>query len=175
MLRNPPLLTPHFNIRKAKDTTQRHIKFTVGEMEAPCVRLTSLPQEVFTQMTESLSRQEILKLMLVCKDAYIMTESALYRSVSIKDKTTLTKLSRVLASKPYLCRAVRQYRVTGEAPWWCLDMLDSFPCLECFVFRPLFSATAPPEYTTHMMKKIAAGEWIPPTLKRCRSCTSETP
>ena len=132
--------------------------------ERPSVALDSLPWEMLNEISDYLDRKEILALSFVCKNLGALAERALYTVVKVWDKVDITSHTRIFASKPYLLKIVRKYRVGWHAPWWSLDLLDSFCFLREFVFRPGDLAQGD---AMRMVRTLSAGAWIQHSLRRC--------
>ena len=126
-------------------------------------RITSLPREVFIEITDRLPLPDLSALLSVSRTVHSMAEPALYRSITIKSKPTFTGLARALTAKPHLRDMVRSFAVGRSAPWWSLDLLSSFTSLQEFEFE-MDSL----EQKVYMIEELARGGWIRPTLKRCR-------
>lgn len=126
--------------------------------------LSCLPWEVFDEITGYLCHNDILALSFACKVTHRLARRALYATVKVRDKTAFASLARALVLEPHLCDAARTYKVVWRAPWWSLDLLDSFRCLQEFVFRPTNFLRGHP---AQMVRRIAAGDWIQPTLRQC--------
>lgn len=128
-------------------------------------RLTRLPPEVFAGITDHLPQRDLLSLLNTSKPAHILAEAALYRSVTLNRRDDFTKISCTLAARPHLCRAVRSFSAGAEAPWWSLDLLDSFASLREFNFEARGSDAEAERL--YKIKAVARRTWMPPTLKRC--------
>ena len=129
--------------------------------------LEDLPREVFDATCCHLRVEDKYALTVVSKTIRALAEPNLYSAVSLKDQSGFLKLSHVLAARPYLCKAIRTYRLNGDVGWWCLDPLNELKSLSKFSFRPHHSEHTPSEPTIHMLKKLATEEWAHPALKQC--------
>lgn len=132
--------------------------------ERPPVALTSFPWEVFDEISYHLDARDLMALSRACKGVNALAERALYAEVKVRDKTAFSSLSRVLSSKPHLSTAVRTFRIGRYAPWWSLDLADTFSCLREFFFRSNDLARGD---AVHVVRKLTAGGWIQPSLRRC--------
>lgn len=142
-----------------------------GNGERRPVGLTSLPQEVFDHIVDYLPRWDKATLALVSKNIRTLSERSFYSSIKISDQQDFVGLSRTLASRPYLCKAIRRFSLTGEITFaWWLDPLSSFTGLREFIFQQVLLAGYDDltRHTVYALRKIAAGDWIQPALRRCK-------
>ena len=140
---------------------------TVMSLEVAQQHLTGLgdlPQEVFDEIAHNLDRRDIRALMYVSKNVHALAEPHIYALVTVRDKNDFASLSRTLLSKPHLSDLARAYCVRKDAPWWSLDLVQSFRSLRSLTVR---ADTLPQGHAARMAENIAAGGMIQPSLKRC--------
>ena len=127
--------------------------------------LPSLPYEIYNEITRYLGRKDLIALSYVSKAVRILTQDPLYASLRIRSKSAFSGVLCSLAKNPHLAEAPRKLWVGKHAPWWSLDLLRSFRILQKFVFRPEGLSR---EHPRHMIRTLADGGWIKPSLVRCK-------